>query len=329
LNIKWGERSDVSGKGTFKEQWRLQWDPAFSIDIIEKGTYGNTTEEASSKFIIERANKTTSLAEVCVLLEQCIPAELPQSADVLIRQINNLSAASGDVIQLMEVIPGLVNVTRYGNVRKTDADLVFGIVNSMITRICISLPAACTGIDEDAALHLTELFFKMNDAVSLLQQEELTQLWQQTLFSVANSNNSSPVLAGYSVRLLADYKLIAGDELVSKFYYAMSAAAAPSIAAAWLEGFLKGSGTLLLLDNDLWSIINEWLRQLEEEIFKQVLPLLRRTFSNFSKSERRKLGEKAKTGGATITKKAETGFDEERAKKGIPVVMQLFGYKIN
>ena len=329
LNIKWGERSEVTGKGTFKEQWRLQWDPAFSIDIIEKGTYGNTTEEAASKYVIEQAEKAASLSAVCKLLEDCIPAELPGAVEILIRQINNLAAASGDVIQLMEVIPGLVNVTRYGNVRKTDADLVLGIVSSMITRICISLPAACSGIDDDAAMHLLELFFKMNDAVNLLQQDDITQLWQQTLSSVANSKNSSPVIAGYSIRLLADYKLLEGDELVKVFYYAMSTATAPGTAAAWLEGFLKGSGTLLLLDNDLWGIINEWVKQLNEEIFTQVLPLLRRTFANFSQAERRKLGEKAKAGGATIVKKTETGFDEERAKKGIPVIMQLFGYKID
>jgi hypothetical protein len=327
LNIKWGEQSQVSGKGTFKEQWRLQWDPAFSIDIIEKGTYGNTVGEASSQYVTEQANKATALSEVCALLEKCIPAELPQAIEVLIRQINNLAAASGDVIQLMEVIPNLVNVTRYGNVRKTDADLVLSIVESMIIRICISLPAACTGIDEEAAEHLSELFFKMNDAVNLLQQNELTQQWQQTLFAISGSKNSSPVLAGYATRLLADYKLIAGDELVRIFYFAMSSSAAPGVVAAWLEGFLKGSGTLLLLDNDLWAIINNWVKQLEEEIFKQVLPLLRRTFSNFSQSERRKLGEKAKGGGTAITIKTETDFDEERAKKGIPVVMQIFGYK--
>jgi hypothetical protein len=329
LNIKWGERSEVTGKGTFKEQWRLQWDPAFSIDIIEKGTYGNITEEAASKYVIEQADKAESLSAVCKLLDDCIPAELSGTVEVLIRQINNLAAASGDVIQLMEVIPGLVNVTRYGNVRKTDTGLVLGIVNSMITRICISLPAACSGIDDDAAMHLLELFFKMNDAVNLLQQDDITLLWQQTLSSVANSKNSSPVIAGYSTRLLADYKLVEGDELVKVFYYAMSTATAPGTAAAWLEGFLKGSGTLLLLDNDLWGIINEWVKQLNEEIFGQVLPLLRRTFANFSQAERRKLGEKARAGGIAIVKKTETGFDEERAKKGIPVIMQLLGYKIN
>jgi hypothetical protein len=58
-----------------------------------------------------------------------------------------------------------------------------------------------------------------------------------------------------------------------------------------------------------------------------VLPLLRRTFSNFSKPERRKLGEKVKSGtGDVIIKQTETGIDNERAKMGIDVVMRLMGY---
>jgi len=329
LEIKWGNKYDVAGKGTFKEQWRLQWDPAFSIDIIEKGSWGNIVEEAATKYVIDKAVKANGLMAVCELLENSMPAELPLAVESLIQQINNLAAASGDVIQLMEVIPGLVNVSRYGNVRKTDADLVLGIATSMITRICISLPAGCTAIDEDAAMHLLELFQKMNDAVNVLQQADITQLWQQTLSVIANGKNTAPVIAGYSTRLLADYKLIAGDDLVKSFYYAMSTATAPAVAAAWLEGFLKGSGTILLIDNDLWDVVNNWVQQLDEGTFMQVLPLLRRTFSNYSKPERRKLGEKVKTGGSgSSTMKTTTGIDETRAKKGIPVMMELMGYRI-
>ncbi|HJT74390.1 MAG TPA: DUF5682 family protein, partial [Chitinophaga sp.] len=51
LDIKWGQRYGVSGKGTFKEQWRLQWDPELSIDIIEKGSLGNTVEEAANRHV--------------------------------------------------------------------------------------------------------------------------------------------------------------------------------------------------------------------------------------------------------------------------------------
>lgn len=325
LGIQWGEKTEVSGKGTFKEQWRLQWQPELSIDIIEKGSWGNTVEEAAGKYVMDVAEKTASLGMVCGLLEQCIPAELPVAVAALITKINNLAAASGDVIQLMEAIPALVNVSRYGNVRKTDAGLVAGIAESMITRICVSLPAACTSIDEEAAAALLNLLMQMNDAVSLLQKEEITTEWQQTLNTITKSNNTSPVIAGYSLRLLADHKIITGDELVNAFHYAMSTATAPAIAAAWLEGFLKGSGTLLLIDNELWQVVNTWVEQLDDDIFIQVLPLLRRTFSGFTKPERRKLGEKVKQGGTSVTIKTEQHFDEARALQGVPVIMEMLG----
>jgi Family of unknown function (DUF5682) len=124
--------------------------------------------------------------------------------------------------------------------------------------------------------------------------------------------------------------LIYGEELVQQFFYAMSSATAPSVAAAWLEGFLKGSGTILLIDQDLWSVVNTWVESLTEEVFIDVLPLLRRTFAAFSKPERRRLGEKVKTGSSgSITAKAMNNIDEERGKKGIPVIMQMLGYATN
>jgi hypothetical protein len=327
LEIKWGHKSGISGKGTFKEQWRLQWDPAFSIDIIEKGTWGNTTEEAASKYVINLVEKADSLPAVCDLLEKTIPAELPIAIETLIQRINNMAATSGDVIQLMQVIPNLVNVTRYGNVRKTDADMVLGIAQTMIVRICISLPAACTSVDEEAAEQLLELMQKMNEAVRLLQQEEITTSWQQTLSQITLGKNTSPVIAGYATRLLADYKLLVGEELIKAFYSSMSASSTPAIAAAWLEGFLKGSGTILLLDIDLWTMVNNWVEQLSEDVFTDILPLLRRSFSHFTQPERRKLGEKVRSGSSGhIIVRTEANIDTERAKKGIEVVMKLMGY---
>ncbi len=330
LGIKWGHRSEAGGKGTFKEQWRLQWDPAFSIDIIERGNWGNTTAEAAANFVIKEAEDSGSLAAVSALLAETIPAELPGAVDTLIRQINNLAAASGDVIQLIEVIPGLVSVSRYGNVRKTDADLVLGIVHSMITRICISLPAACTAVDEEAAQHLLDLIFKLNDAVNVLQDPSITLPWQNVLQIMAPNKNVAPVIAGYATRLLADYKLLQDEALIRAFYFAMSTAAEPAIAAAWMEGFLKGSGTLLLIDNALWNVVNDWVEQLSPGAFTQVLPLLRRTFSAFTQPEKRKIGEKVKGGGGgTVMKKAEAGFDPEKARTGIPVVLEILGLQLS
>ncbi|NML20267.1 hypothetical protein HHL16_05255 [Pseudoflavitalea sp. G-6-1-2] len=327
LDIKWGRQSNVSGSGTFKELWTLKWEPEFSIEIIEKGTWGSTVEDATSSFILHQAKEANTLPVVCSLLERAIPAALPVAVEKLIQAVNNLAATSDDVVQLMDVIPPLVNVSRYGNVRNTDAGMVLNIVESMIERVCVSLPAACVSVDDDASAALLEHFREMTDAVNLLQQATLNTQWQQTLLVIAGNQSTSPSVSGYATRLLSDYKILAGEELTKKFHQAMSPAIAPAIAAAWLEGFLKGSGTILLLDNELWAVLDNWMQQLEEDIFIQVLPLLRRTFSNFAKPERKKMGEKAKHGTTGITvRQTNADPDHERAAKGIPVIMKLFNY---
>jgi hypothetical protein len=327
LEINWGTQSQTSGKGTFKERWRLQWNPNFSIDIIDKGSWGNTVEEAANKFLVHQAEKTTSIQTIAHFLEEALPAELHSAVDVLIRQLNNLSAASGDVVQLMEAIPPLVNVVRYGNVRKTDSELVLQIVRSMITRICIGLPNAVVGIDEEAAQNLLSAISQIHNAISLLQEEEITMQWQRTLQIISSANNVAPVISGYATRLLADYKVLEGDELIKAFHYRMSRASAPDQSAAWLEGFLKGSGSILLVDQDLWSLVNQWVSGLDKETFTQVLPLLRRTFAAFAPPEKRKLGEKVKSGSSSsgIKVATETSIDVERAKRGLPIVLQLLG----
>jgi hypothetical protein len=330
IGVSWGQQQVVEGKGTFKEQWRLQWDPGFSIDIIEKGSYGNSLEEASNAFVMRQAEASTSLGEVTKLLENALPAELSKAIDSLILRINNLAAASGDILQLMLALPALVNVSRYGNVRKTDAAQVLSIVDSMVTRICISLSAASTGIDEEAAGNLKKLITDINESLNILQDQSLTNQWQQAISTIAHSTHSAPLITGYCTRLLSDRQLLTGQDLVKVFYYTMSTSTPPADAAAWLEGFLTGSGSLLLVDQDLWNVVHSWVGGLGPEVFTDILPLLRRSFSHFSPPERRRLGEKAKTGGGgpTLTAK-ETDIVPERARLGIPVVLKLLGLKFN
>ncbi|HEY9044604.1 MAG TPA: DUF5682 family protein [Ohtaekwangia sp.] len=329
IDIAWAHKTQVRSKGTFKEQWQLKWEPEFSIRIIEKGNWGNTLEEAAASYIAHQTKEASSLRVVCDLLEKVIPADLPQAVEVLIAQINNLAAATNDVVQLLEALPALVSVSRYGNVRQTDEALVLGIVNSMIARVCVSLPAACVGIDDDSAATMTEHIYKLHESITLLNQETQRAEWYTTLGIICDHQHTSPVVGGYSTRVLADAKVLEGDILINRFHAALSRSGNIAEAASWLEGFLKGSGTILIIDERLWSLVDQWVYQLNEADFIAMLPILRRTFSQFTHAERRKIGEKAKKGDGSIALPLQDAttetIDHERGRKALSVVAQLLG----
>lgn len=329
LGINWGKKGRSYSRGTFKEKWVLQWEPSLSVIIIEKGSWGNTAAEAAAAFVLHKAGEAKRLKDVAELLEAAIPADLPEISEKLLHHINNLAAATGDVLQLMESLPPLVNVSRYGDVRKTDTAMLLTIVKSMVARICISLPSACTSIDDDAAHQLLGSFTELNDAVSLLQDEEQLQQWYKTLDLLSAATNTAPVLAGYSTRLLQDHNAISSEDLEARFTCALSKANEPLAAAAWLEGFLKGAGNILLLDNQLWNLVNGWVAQIDDPSFDNVLPLMRRAFSALNAVEKRKIGEKARGIDAAQQQEGTGTLNTQRAATVLPLMAQLLGLKTN
>jgi hypothetical protein len=89
---------------------------------------------------------------------------------------------------------------------------------------------------------------------------------------------------------------------------------------------LRESGLILLHDDILWGVLDEWVTTLPGEVFTELLPLLRRTFSTFSAFERRQLGERARRESAAPTRMFVTeNFDTARAEAVLPLVMQLLG----
>ncbi|MBT1688782.1 DUF5682 family protein [Dawidia soli] len=328
LEITWGHLQQVRSKGTFKEQWQLKWEPEYSIRIIEKGNWGNTLEEAVTQYVANEAGGAATLGVVSGLLEKVIPAALPRATEALIARIDGLAAATGDVLQLLEVLPPLATASRYGNVRQTDQEMLLGIIQSMVARVCVSLPPACVSIDDDAAATITVHLHQLSDTIALLDIPEQRQAWHETLQQIADHNQTAPLLSGYSTRLLADAHEIDSNELEARFARALSRAGNPAVAASWIEGFLKGSGSLLILDQRLWSLVNQWVRDLQEPDFVALLPLMRRTFSQFSHAERRKIGEKARqedSGAAPAEALDTAALDPARAQLGLPVVLQLLG----
>jgi hypothetical protein len=326
LDLSWGRVQHSSGKGTFKEAWSLQWSPELTIEVIEKGVWGNTIPTAATAYLQSKAGPDATLPELAGWLEKALPAVLPEAVTTLSQQLANLAAASHDVTALVQIVPGLARMIRYGNVRNTDAELVSGILDSIFTRITIGLPLAATGIDKDATQKLVQSCREFQSAVTLLQNAAYQHQWQDCLHKIAGTDSIAALMRGFAIRQLKDLNVLPAPELQLLIAQNTSAALPPAAVADWIEGFLSGSGTVLLLDESLWQVINGWVAGLDEATFTEVLPLLRRTFSTFYPAERRQIGEKL-TGG---TRRASSGtptqtIDPVRAARSIPVLLDLLG----
>jgi hypothetical protein len=327
LSVPWGEpKAQTSGRGTFHEWWDLGWRPEFAITLIEASRFGHTVEQAATGQIAERsANPTATLSSLIGALEDALFANLPGAIGSLVAAIETRAAVSTDVVQLLEALPPLVNVYRYGNVRATDVSLVGEILQGLVPRIFVAGPSATTHVDDEAAKTLWQHFIAVDRSLAQLSDEEYSRGWREMLKRIAGNESAHSLLAGYAYRLLYDAGEVAFEALSDAFSRALSVGTEPAVGAHWVEGLLSTSGAVLIHDDRLRNLVDHWVRTTSEEHFVQVLPLVRRTFANFPAPERRHIGERLRTGDqreAVATGSSE--FDVAAAQAVLPVLKRIW-----
>ena len=111
----------------------------------------------------------------------------------------------------------------------------------------------------------------------------------------------------------------------------LSAAGPAQAAAGWAEGFLAGSGLLLVHDGKLLALADGWLAGLTADAFTAVLPALRRAFGGFAPPERRAIGQKAAMldgsgRGPAVVADPGHDLDRERAALAAGAVALILGW---
>ncbi len=333
LGMEWGVRLARSqGRGTFKEVWKLVWKPEYAIELIDASRFGNSVLEAAAGALAQKSD-TCPLEELAELLDSAILADLPRGVEKLVRAIQSKAATTGDVSQLINALPGLVRVVRYGDVRKTDTALVKPVVDGLLARVIVGLPGALSSLDDDAAARWVDLINAADTGVQTLDDATHTQAWNACLLSLADRSGLHGTVAGRAVRILRDRQAMKLEDAHDRLGLALSQGADPGQAAAWLTGFIKGPGQVLVHDEALLGVVSAWLSGLAQERFVELLPLVRRAFADFTGPERKMIGEKVKTmpleasaaAPSARVKTAGDGFDEARALQVLPILRLILG----
>ncbi|WP_097887494.1 DUF5682 family protein [Streptomyces sp. st140] len=342
LDVGWGD--PVAGRGstgTFRESWRLRWEPELHVRVAEAGVWGTTVLTAATAKAASQAVAATALADVTALAEHCLLAELPDALPVVMKALADRAALDSDVGHLADALPALARSLRYGDVRSTDTAALAEVAAGLAERICVGLPPACTGLDPDGAEALRGQVEAVHGAIGLLDTgaEPGTGLrgrWDAVLHKLAARDAVAGVIRGRATRLLLDEGRLAEDEAARLMGLALSPGIPPADAAAWIEGFVggaSGGGMLLVHDERLLGLVDAWLTGVPADQFTDVLPLLRRTFSAYEPGVRRTLGELVRRGpvpegarrddAAPATGGFGPGLDPARADAVEPVLRLL------
>ncbi len=326
LDVPWGTPERTYGKsGTFHELWSLAWRPDFVVDLIAASRYGSTVAAAAAAKAIEGAGASDRLAELTELIEAVLLADLRDAVEVVVGRIGDVAAVAADVPALMDALPPLARVVRYGNVRGTDAAAVRTVVDGLVARICVGVRSACASLDDDAAREMLPRIDATDSSVTLLDDTGHRASWQSAVLGLAQQSGLHGLIAGRATRLLHDARALDAEETSRRMSLALSRGAEPAAAAAWVEGFLRDSGLVLVHDDALFGVLDGWLNEMGAEGFDAILPLLRRTVSTFPAPERRALADRAKGAIAGAPRGAVGGYDPDRAAAVVPILARILG----
>ncbi len=335
LDIPWGQvgRSRGIRQGTYTEVWKLQWEPGYTIKLVTASMWGNTLGAAVGNYVLDLAHKASSLRELSQLLDKLIIADLPEPLVQLLHMVENKAAVTSDVLHLMQSIPPLAHIMRYGDVRDTDQVLVQHIVESLFTRVCIGLPTTCISVDDKAAQELNEAINALHPIIALFNANDLIELWQETVEKLATAGDKiHGLIAGSACRQLFKNGRFDQETTAAQMSLALSRTGLAWSdmdrllwMVAWLDGFLQGSEMVLVHDLELWQLLADWVAQLPEEQFMGIMPLLRRTFSSFSEGVREQLGRRIRGQHPPEATSDGTTYDTALANQLLPYLEKILG----
>jgi uncharacterized protein DUF5682 len=329
LGITWGVPVDDGWRstGTFKEVWSLAWEPELAVLVIEASLHGTTVAAAAESRAAQLADEATDVATLSTLVSLCQTADLPGALDQVVRSLEELTAHQHDTVALLGAVEPLARTVRYGDVRGVDTGALQAVLRTVVARAAVGLSAACSGVDDEGAAAVRVGIDATTRGLALLEDDDLARPWHESLRSLAAQDALHGAVSGRVNRMLLDGAVLDTDTVARRMSRRLSVGAAAPDAAAWLDGFLSGESVILVHDRTLLGIVDEWVSGVAEDTFEDLLPLVRRTFSQFAAGERRVIAEQLRRTGDGPAAHGPT-LDLDRAAAAVARVASLLGLEV-
>ena len=290
LNVRFGEvLPRAQDNATWAEAWRLQWTPEAEIEIVEASLNGDTVKGAAENVLNLRLAGAETVSEASEILSDVFLCGLSECVKTAVSAVQRLAADCSSACETGRAAGDLSGIIRFGSIRRIDSEPVCPLLEKLFLRFCLSAPsdAVC---DRQAAEELITALSRINDAC--LSHDFLDENRFITLLSdLADSDFANPVISGYACAVLTERGKMPAEKLSALINRKLSGGTSPSDGALWFEGLARKNRRSLISRLSVWEKLCGFTESLNDEDFKAVLVCLRRTFSDFTPSEKSDIAE--------------------------------------
>lgn len=288
--IKFGEKTyRQQENATWAEKWIISWSPEVEIQIVEASLNGDTIESAANFMLNSRLLNANSLSETADILSRAFDCGLADCVKTSVRAVQKLAVECASVTDSGRTINTLSGIIRFGNIRRIDTEPIVPLVQQIFLRFCLQADTAAI-CDRNAADEIITAVSYVNEAC--LAHDFLdTELFLKLLNELADNDKVNPLISGFACAVLMERGKLDSDKLSELISRRMSKGNPPADGALWFEGLSRKNRRSLISRISIWEKLVDFIAELDDDEFKPVLICLRRTFGDFSPSEKSDIAE--------------------------------------
>lgn len=288
--INFGEKNrSQQDSATWKEIWTLSWSPETEIQIVEASLNGDTVETAAGFILNSRLISAESLSATAEVLSDAFDCGMEDCVKTAVKAVQKLAVECASPSDSGKTIHTLSGIIRFGSIRRIDTKPVEPLIQQLFLRFCLQLYSASI-CDRNSAEEIVTAVSRVNDACfshDFLDTERFVDL----LSELSDSDKVNPLISGFACAVLIERGKTDTEKLSELISRRLSKSNPPSDSALWFEGLSRKNRRSLISRISVWEKLVEFISELDDDSFKPVLICLRRTFSEFSPSEKSDIAE--------------------------------------
>lgn len=274
---------------TWAEKWKISWSPETEIQIVEASLNGDTIQAAAEYTLNMRLLSAENLLETAEVLSDAFECGLAECVKTAVKAVQRLAVNCASPSDAGATIHRLSGIIRFGSIRRIDTAPLAPLIQQLFLRFCLQAGSASI-CGEDAAEELVTALSRVNDAC--LAHDFLdTDRFLTLLNELSDSDRVNPLISGFACAVLTERGKISAEKLSALISRRLSRSNPPQEGALWFEGLSRKNRRSLISRLSIWEKLAEFIAALDDEEFKPVLICLRRTFGEFSPSEKSDIAE--------------------------------------